>query len=211
MGAKDYMLFYADGDVRSVLESGPAIDRAATRALVERLNPGHPITDLEASTLLEGNPPTGDVYAACFPGLTVLCTDAVALDEPSKLAKPFLDEAQGRTLYLHAMHSGVDWFAYAIWDDAGKLQRSLSLTPDSGIMENIGTPLPFEAPYWAGERPLDLDDDEEPYPLPFHPLEMAEDALRTLFGFVYEGTIEDDDTVEDVDPETIPLMSFRIG
>lgn len=211
MGANDYMLFYADGDVRSVLESGPAIDRAATRALVERLHPGRPITEFGAGTLSEGNPPEGEVYAACFPGLSVVCTDAVALDEPSQLAKVFLDEAQGRTLYLHAMHSAVDWFAYAIWEEEGKLQRSLSLTPDSGIVENIGTPLPFEAPYWAGDRPLDLDEDEDPYPLPFHPLEMAEDALRALFGFVYEGTIDDDDTVEDVDTETIPLMVFRIG
>jgi hypothetical protein len=211
MGAKDWMLFYADSDVRSVLESRPAIDRAATRALVERLHPGRPITELRDGTLMDANPPTGEVYAACFPGLTVVCTEAVALDEPSQLAKAFIDEAQGRTLYLHAMHSVVDWFAYAIWDGDGKLQRSLSLTPDSGIAENIGTPLPFEASYWAGDRPLDQDEDEDPYPLPFHPLEMAEDALRALFGFVYEGTIEDDDTVEDVDPETVPLAVFRIG
>lgn len=211
MGAKDWILFYADGDVRSALRSGPAIDRTATRALVERLHPGRRITDLADGTLLEEpNPPEGEVYAACFPGLSIVCTEAAALDEPSELAQVFRAEARGRKLYLHAMHSGVDWFAYAIWDETGKLQRSLSLSPDSQIMENAGAPLPFEAPYWAGERPLDLDDeDDEPYPLPFHPLEMAEDALRTLFGFVYEGTV--DGGLGDVDPEGIPLMGFRVG
>jgi hypothetical protein len=36
------------------------------------------------------------------------------------------------------MHSVVDWFAYAVWID-GQLRRSLSLSPDSGIMEIVGT------------------------------------------------------------------------
>ena len=59
-------------------------------------------------------------------------------------------------------------------------------------MENIGTPLPFEAPYWDGERPVGTEDDD-PYALAFHPLDLAEDALRTLFGFNYEGMYHDDD------------------
>ncbi|WP_434481862.1 DUF6928 family protein [Streptomyces sp. NBC_01340] len=39
-------------------------------------------------------------------------------------------------------------------------------------------------PHWAGDRPADVvpwpDEDEEPYPLPFHPLELGEDAPRAL-------------------------------
>ncbi|WP_420719932.1 DUF6928 family protein [Streptomyces sp. NA13] len=42
-----------------------------------------------------------------------------------------------------------------MWED-GHLLRSLSLSPDSGVIENIGTPLPFEQPYWAGDRPADV-------------------------------------------------------
>ncbi|MEU6287191.1 hypothetical protein [Streptomyces sp. NPDC046988] len=61
----------------------------------------------------------------------------------------------GRRLILHAMHSAVDWLAFAVWED-GRLDRSLSLSPDSGVTENIGEPLPFELPYWAGERPADI-------------------------------------------------------
>jgi hypothetical protein len=104
-------------------------------------------------------------------------------------------------VYLHAMHSVVDWFAYAIWTGDGELWRSLSVSPDHGIIENLGVPLAFEAPYWAGELApeVDDDDDEEPYPLPFHPLELAEDALRSQFGFNYEGSyLEDDPDLDQV-------------
>jgi hypothetical protein len=68
--------------------------------------------------------------------------------------------------------------------------------------------LAFEVPYWAGEKTLEpQDDDEDPYPLPFHPLEMAEDALRTLFGFNYEGYYLDDDP----DLENVVLARYVLG
>lgn len=208
MGAKDWMLMYADSDIRPVLQSGPSIDREATRRLVERLYPGRPVTEIADGTLLmQANPPDRHLYAACFPGLTVVCVGDVALDRPSELAADFRAEARGRTLYLHAMHSVVDWFAYAIWTRDGRLARSLSVSPDYGVMENIGSPLPFEAPYWDGERPLEREVGEEPYPLPFHPLEMSEDALRTLFGFNYEGDYFDDDP----DLEKVVLAGYLLG
>ncbi len=125
-----------------------------------------------------------------------MCTDEAALDRLSQLDQRFLDEANGRTVYLDAMHSVVDWFAYAIWTSDGTPRRSLSLSPGSGVIENLGTPLAFEAPYWADAKPVDGDEDDEDddrYPLPFHPLEMAEDALRHLFGFNYEGRYLDND------------------
>jgi hypothetical protein len=50
------------------------------------------------------------------------------------------------------MHSVVDWFAFAVWQD-GRLKRSLSLSPDSGVLEDIGAKLPFEEPYWSGKHP----------------------------------------------------------
>ncbi|MFF3988728.1 DUF6928 family protein [Streptomyces sp. NPDC001797] len=45
------------------------------------------------------------------------------------------------------------------------------------------------------------DEDEEPYPLAFHPLELGEDALRALCGFIQEGRPDPDD----VDADTIEL------
>ncbi|MFD4655933.1 DUF6928 family protein [Kitasatospora sp. NPDC058444] len=66
-------------------------------------------------------------------------------------------------MVLHAMHSVVDWLAFGVWED-GRLVRSLSLSPDSGIIEDIGEPLSFEVPSWARERPADIvpwpDEDE---------------------------------------------------
>jgi hypothetical protein len=206
MGAKTSMLLFGTGDVSDALRARPTLDRDATRALVARLHPHHRITEVEDGTLLEDvNPPDGRVYAGCFPGVTVLCTGEVGIDHPSRLDRRFLDVAEGRTVYLHAMHSVVDWFAFAIWAD-GKLTRALSLSPDSAILENIGQPLPFEAAYWAGQRRIDQDLGEPPYPLPFHPLEMAEDALRALFGFNYEGVANPDDP----DLESIPLAGYAV-
>jgi hypothetical protein len=189
MGAKDSILMYADSDVHPILQSEPSIDREATRQFVGRLYPGRAVSEIADGTLFDqADPPDLHLYAACFPGLTVICAADVALDHPSELAMSFHAEARGRTLYLHAMHSGVNWFAYAIWTGDGQLGRSLSLSPDSGVMENIGSPLPFEAPYWAGEKALEPEEeDEDAYALPFDPLEMGEDALRTLIGFNYEG------------------------
>ena len=55
---------------------------------------------------------------------------------------------------MHGMHSVVDWLCFAVWED-GRLIRSLSLSPDGGIQENIGEPFAFELPYWAGEHPVE--------------------------------------------------------
>src|SRR5690349_2214772 len=140
MGAKTWMLVYASDDVSALLRAQPTIDREQTRALVTRLYPRHEISELRDGTLLDdANPPDGEVYAGCFPGITVLCTSEVAIEHPSRLDRRFLNVAEGRTVYLHAMHSVVDWFAYAVWN-GGKLTRALSLSPESGILENVGQP-----------------------------------------------------------------------
>ena len=51
------------------------------------------------------------------------------------------------------MHSVVDWLAFAKWKN-GELVRSLSLSPDSGILEDIGLRLPFEEPFWSSKHQL---------------------------------------------------------
>jgi hypothetical protein len=206
VGAKTSLLVFADGNAIEILRAGPALDRRRARDVAARLYPGRLLTETADSVLDETcNSVEGQVYIGCYSGLSIVCTTEVAVDEPSLLASRILDVMPAREVSVHAMHSGVDWFAYAIWSD-GVLRRSLSLSPDSGIIENIGDPLPFEMPYWDGKHPLELDPDDEPYPLPFHPLEMAEDALRELLGFCREGLVEDDVT----DPMTLPVAGFDI-
>src|SRR5262245_55880089 len=84
------------------------------------------------------------------------------------------------------MHSMVDWIAFAQWTN-GKLLRSLSLSANSGILEDIGKRLAFEQPFWSGEHPaVDEyeEEEDEAYPFPFHPLELGEAALEDLFGYL---------------------------
>ncbi|MGW9028397.1 DUF6928 family protein [Streptomyces sp. NPDC055722] len=141
--------------------------------------------------------------------MDVIGDQRVMIDVPSELPEHLVAASAGRRLVLHAMHSVVDWLAFAVWED-GRLVRSLSLSPDSGIIENIGEPLLFELPYWAGDRPADIvpwpGEEEEPYALPFHPLDLGEDALRALCGFIQEGRPQPDD----VDAEAIKLHGFHV-
>ncbi|WP_407642923.1 DUF6928 family protein [Actinacidiphila yanglinensis] len=50
------------------------------------------------------------------------------------------------------------------------------------------------------------EEDDEPYPLAFHPLDLGEEALRALCGFVREGCPEPGD----IDAESIPLHGFTV-
>ncbi|MEU6862169.1 hypothetical protein ABZ924_02635 [Streptomyces sp. NPDC046876] len=145
-------------------------------------------------------------YAGSFPSVDLVCDRRLMFVRPSEVSVHVLEAAAGRRVILHAMHSVSDWLAFAVWED-GRLRRSLSLSPDGGIVEDIGDPFPFETPFWAGDRPVDPDPEweEEPYALPFHPLELGNEALRAFFGFLLEGH----PSVEDVDPDGIPLLGFR--
>jgi hypothetical protein len=211
VGAKDWILAYCETDPRVVLRENPYLDHAAALAAAERLHPGRTLTAVADGNVGENSNPDDDlIYVGAFSGLTLVCTSIAALDHPAQLPRPVIEAIPASTLYLHAMHSSVDWFAYAVWT-AGQLSRSLSLSPDSGIMENVGAPRPFEGPYWAGQHPAvdpeDTDPDEDPYPLPFHPLELAETVLQEVLGFVFEGMPRPGDA----DPFDIPLAGFKIS
>src|SRR3990172_449107 len=205
MGAKTWMLVYANGSPREILKSSPQLDRGETVRLAGVLFPSEKLSPLEDGDLSFTCPPDDEVHIGCFAGLAVIAAKEFGIDYPSKLQSKFLKSAPGQTIYLHAMHSVVDWFAYAVWSD-GQIQRSLSLTPDSGVLEDLGSRLPFEEPYWSGQHPVfDSDEEESDYPFPFHPLELGDAALGELFGYHLEGAI--DPTL--LEPETIPLLRFK--
>lgn len=204
MGAKTWMLVYADTDARAALRARPPLDTAATQALLGTLFPQETLVASGEGDLSWTCPPEDEILAGCFPGVAVIAAKAFGIDYPSRLAAHFVEASRGKRLYLHAMHSVVDWFAYACWHD-GRLLRALSLSPDSGILENIGEPLAFEAAYWAGGHPAFDDGETEAYPLPFHPLDLGDAALRALFGYRLEGPAEP--TL--IEPETVPLLRFK--
>jgi hypothetical protein len=217
MGAKTGLLVHADGAVPDRLRQaavGATPDRQRTDALVARLYPGRRVEPGDgACPLFEATyPPQGQAYAGSWPGVDLVCDRRFMLDRPSQLPAGLVATGPGRRTVLHAMHSVVDWLAFAVWED-GRLVRSLSVSPDGGVLEDLGERLPFELPYWAGEHPVEPwpddedDEDDEPYPLPFHPLTLGEDALRALVGFTIEGFLDP----EDVDAEEVGLLGYRFG
>ncbi|WP_229418159.1 hypothetical protein [Massilia sp. Root351] len=199
------MLVYSKGNPAEILKGKPELDREASIALAQRLFPSEKLEALSDVDLSYTCPPDNELVVGCFPGLAVVAAKEFGIDCPSRLPVAFLEQFPGYGIYLHAMHSVVDWFAYAVWLD-GKLQRSLSLSPDSGVLEDIGARLPFEQPYWNGAHPaVDPDEDEADYPFVFHPLELGEAALAALFGYQLEGMIDP----AHLQPETVPLMRFK--
>lgn len=206
MGAKTCMLVYADGSVPERLRALPPLNRGASADVAKRLFPKDTLTPRNDGDLSFTDPPDDELLVGSFDGATIMAAAEFGLDRPSRLPSRFVEESRGRILYLHAMHSVVDWFAFAVWRD-GKLERALSLSPDDGIIEDIGTRLPFEEAYWRGDHPAvdPSEEDEADYPFPFHPLELGEAALGALFGYHLEGPIDD----SLVEPESIPLARFK--
>jgi hypothetical protein len=205
MAAKTWMLVCAGGSAKDILRLKPELDPKRTNALAKKLFPSEKLEPLADGTLSFTCPPDNELVIGCYPGLSIIAAKEFGIDRPSKLPARFLDPAMGHTICLHGMHSVVDWFAYAIWKD-GKLQRSLSLSPDSGVIENLGDRLSFEEPYWSGDHPASDPANEEPaYPLPFHPLKLGEAALLDLFGYQLEGFVDP----SHLEPEEVPLVRYK--
>ncbi len=204
MGAKTWMLVYADSDARAALKARPSLDREATQKLAKALFSGEQLEPLGDGDLSCTCPPDDELHIGCFAGVSVVAAKEFGIDYPSKLSESFIAAGGRGMIWLHAMHSVVDWFGFAHWSN-GKLLRSLSLSPDSGILEDIGQRLSFEEPYWSGLHPAVDEEEEDAYPFPFHPLELGEAALREFFGYQLEGSLDS----ALLEPESIPLVSYK--
>jgi hypothetical protein len=211
MGAKTALLAFSDGDLIPALLGATRSERGEAEDLVRVVFPGYDVSlvDDEGRLFNDVYPRDDITYATVLAGAELLCDRRLVLDRPSELPEHLRKTGEDRRIIMHGMHSVVDWLCFAVWDN-GTLIRSLSLSPDGGIEENIGEPFDFELPYWAGEHPVEPVpgwEDDEPYPLPFHPLELGEVALRALFGFAIEGYGDDDD----VDAQSVHLYGFRVS
>ena len=206
MGAKTWMLVYADSNAREALSTKPQLDRQATHRLATALFSRLKLEGMGDVDLSNTRPEDDELHIGCFPGVSIIAAKEFGIDHPSRLPERFIVAAGTGIVTLHAMHSVVDWIAFAQWAN-GKLLRSLSLSPDSGILEDIGERLPFEEPYWSGEHPAhdEEEPEEDPYPFPFHPLDLGEAALRELFGYQLEGYIDP----SLLEPETVPLLRYK--
>ncbi len=207
MGAKTALLAFSEGDLRSALRGAVRADPARVLGLVREMHPGYEVTPIDDGVLGEDTYPPDDIsYATVLAGAELFCDRRLIPDLPSRLPARLLSAAGDRRIIMHWMHSFSDGLCFAVWEK-GSLIRSLSVSPDGGIAENIGEPYEFERPYWAGERPVASMFSGDPYPLPFHPLELGEAALRALFGFILEGRPDPDD----VNPYEVPLQGFRVA
>jgi len=205
MGAKTWMLVYANGDPQAALRNKPSLDVEASIALASSLFPRERLEEIGRGDLSFTCPPRNEVYAGHFANVAVVAAKEFGIDYPSTLARHFLAPAPFADTYLHAMHSVVDWFAFAQWK-GGTLVRSLSVSPDNGVMENFGRALSFEEPFWSGERPaVDPGEDPSSYPLSFHPLDFGDAAVRAMFGYQVDGEIDP----SLLEPESIELVRLK--
>ncbi len=204
MGAKTWMLVYSDEDPRLALAKASKPDRVRSLQLAKKLFPGETLKELPDQSLAETLPRGHEIGVGCYPGVSVIMTEEFVIDRPSTLDRRFIRAGGSGLVTLHAMHSTVDWFAFAHWQN-GELVRSLSLSPDDGIIEDIGTRFPFEDRYWAGEFPAYEFDEGDPYPFPFHPLEFGEATLNALFGYQLEGEV----ISTMFDPFEVTMMQFE--
>lgn len=205
MGAKAWFIAYCDGDPKEALARRPSLDRAAARDLAARLFPEMELYEESDGTLDFLNPAEGQLFVGHFGDLRVVAHEELGGDYPSRLSQKWLDPSLGRTAYLHATHSVVDWLAFGLWRN-GSLIRALSVSPDNGVQEQAGSPLEFERPFWEGRHFVDVDDSDDPYPLPFHPLELSEASMLQHMGFQFEGRPAD----WACDPADIPMMAFTL-
>ena len=207
MGAKTWMISYSDGDVSETLKQSSELNREKTIELASSLFPNNRLELIGEGDLSFTNPPKDEVLAGYFSGVLIVATDELAIDYPSNIPQRFISNGLGSKIQLHAMHSVVDWFAYAIWENED-LVRALSLSPDSGLLEDLGEKLPVELPFWNGKHPVyDPEDgeDEDAYPFNFHPLELGEALLNYLYGYVIEGVVDDNQ----IEPEEFVLLRFK--
>ncbi|MFE0045677.1 DUF6928 family protein [Streptomyces albireticuli] len=195
------MVVFAEKNPKGAFRDSPVIDHAKSKHLAEMIL-GAASQEMGLLALdLAVWPETGVACAASLPEYEVACSRELARNRPSELTEWVSRLAGGRDTYAVFMHSAEDWGAFAVWSD-GRLVRSLSLSPDSGIIEDVGERLSFEAPFWEGENPARSGSG---YALPFHPIDLGNEALREFFGFILEGH----EDASSFDPEEIEIPAFR--
>ena len=163
------MLVCSDIPAKELLSKKPELNRELTEEVAHKIFSNETLVPTDDESLGYTSPPDDELFIGCFNGLTVIAAMEFGIDYPSKLATKWIKACDKKYTYLHAMHSVVDWFAYATWEN-GKLTRSLSLSPDSGILEDIGDKAEFELAYWDGKHPAADPAEEDAYPFVFHPL-----------------------------------------
>ncbi|MDK8796040.1 hypothetical protein QP968_10005 [Corynebacterium sp. MSK041] len=166
-------------DPAAVLGAEPHADRGFGRKLLAQLNPRWPITPIGQFPLNRSTPSSRDeFYIAGYPGVAVLQThidDCGKLsDIPTHLRRAV--PAADVFVFAEGVDEGAGYAGFARFN-GDTVRRSLCATRNE-LIEDIGLPDGFEAPYWAGERADQLGG----ISLPFVPLDLMRAAQRDWLG-----------------------------
>lgn len=208
MGAKASTIWYVDApDPIAVLRESTTPNWESSSAIIGRLFPEQiavPTHDAPISVGAAADSP--QVFVGTYPGTTVVCSTVSSVVKPSTMPETWTRPVASEHTFLIATDPATAWGAFAYWE-RGKLRRSFSATPIY-IYEDIGLPLVWERPFWAGKHPLVYPPGVMPDPqsLPFHPQEFAEAANAEWFGFRYTGAPRSGE----LNPASLPVCGFTV-
>lgn len=174
--------FVTTADPAAVLESEPKADRGFGRKLLSQINPAWPITPIGEFPLNRSSKPgKSEFYIAGYPGVAVVQTFVADSEKLTETVRYLREALPAADTYMFAEGTDSDYagFAHYVGED---LRRSLTATRER-VLEDLGLPEPFEAPYWAGEKAEQLGG----ITLPFEPKDLMREAQRHWVGLELDG------------------------
>ena len=172
--------FVSTDDPAAVLRSEPKADRGFGRKLLSQINPAWPITPIGEFPLNRSSTPGPDeFYIAGYPGVAVVQTFVESMDtvtDASEVTAHLREALPATDTYVFAQGTDSDYAGFAHYTGT-QVRRALAATREV-VLEDVGLPDPFEAPYWAGEKAEQLGG----ITLPFEPSDLTDAAQEAWLG-----------------------------
>lgn len=167
-------------DPAAVLAAEPKADRGFGRKLLVQLNPRWPITPIGQFPLNRSSKASrAEFYIAGYPGVAVVQTFVDECGQLSEVSPELRRAVPAADVFVFAEGVGEEGAGYAGFAHftGDTVKRSLCATR-TALLEDIGLPGGFEAPFWAGERADQIGG----ISLPFEPVDLLAEAQREWLG-----------------------------
>lgn len=169
--------FVNTDNVAEVVSQEPKADRGFGRKYLAQLNPAWPITPIGQFPLNRSTRPSREeFYIAGYPGVTIVQTFLGNVDRLSEIPPRLINSVQASNLYIFAQGTKNNYAGFAHF--SGETVRRAFAATRNTVIEDVGLPQPFEAPYWAGEKGEQIGG----ISLPFEPKELAAAAHEAWLG-----------------------------